>query len=314
MPITLATFNVKDLLDPEDDAGRAHMEQKLAWTAAMIEKTGADVLALQEVGSAAMVNALADRLERRAGYAEPVMGTPDKRGIRCAILSRAPILHAEVHTAASLDFPVFVAGDAPPFEGRIPLRRGVVQVRVDAGSLGAIDVFVAHFKSKRPVPERTILGDEIAPLTAREHAEGDMRSLVQRAAEALHLRGLVDGVLRERPEAHVAVMGDLNDAAWSVPVRIVSGPAFDPALNPLFSCGDAVTPERRFSAIFGGERAQIDHVLVTARLHQSLSSARFLNEELREHEPILDHGPELPPTIDSDHAPFAVTFSVPGAR
>ena len=158
MALTLATFNVKDLFDvPSGDAaGRAHLDAKLDNLARIVARADADLLALQEVGSAAVVRALATRLEGGGGYGEPVVGTADARGIRCAVLSRLPLVASKVHTADHLEFPRFVSSDPSPFRSRIPLRRGVVHVTVDAPSFGTLDLLVAHFEvePRRPVQGR----------------------------------------------------------------------------------------------------------------------------------------------------------------
>src|SRR5262249_28942038 len=156
--------------------------------------------------------------------------------------------------------PAFAEGDPPPFGARIPLRRGVVHARVDAPGLGAVDVLVAHFKSNRPVPLRDARGELVPPATERAFAEGHLRSLVWRAAEALFVRGLVDELLAADPAGHVAVAGDLNDRPGSHVVRIVCGGG-DRALLP---CADAVPEAARFSILRRGAREQIDHALVTA--------------------------------------------------
>jgi endonuclease/exonuclease/phosphatase family metal-dependent hydrolase len=280
MPLTLATFNVKDLFE------ETHTE-KLDWTARMIARADADVMGLQEVGPAGVLFAL---LRRLPGYGEPVIGTPDARGIRCALISRLPIERHQVHTTESLDFPVFQAGDPPPF--RIALRRGIVQARV-----AGIEIFVAHFKSRRPHWLRSPSGEAIEPQTALAWAEAEVRSLVVRMAEALYLRKLVDGA---GPE--VAVMGDLNDIAGSVPVSIVTG-------RDLSCCAERVPVEQRYSIMWGGRRSFIDHVLLSQPLADRVQDARFLNDELREHPFIPEGGPEPPPTCDSDHAPFVVRLA-----
>ena len=51
----------------------------------------------------------------------------------------------------------------------------------------------------------------MAPVTSRAFAEGRLRSLVWRAAEALFVRGLVDDLLAADREGHIVVAGDLND-------------------------------------------------------------------------------------------------------
>jgi endonuclease/exonuclease/phosphatase family metal-dependent hydrolase len=236
------------------------------------------------------------------------MGTTDARGIGCALLSRLPLIEARVHTAESLAFPVFVSGDAPPFGARIPLRRGIVHARIET-PVGQVDVLVAHFKSSRPVGVRDASNQEIPPRTAREAAEASLRSLVWRAAEALHVRGLVDEILAARPGARVAVVGDFNDVPDSAVLRCLraeggagEGPRANGGRAGLADCTTGVEPTRRFSCLHGDSRAQIDHVLASESLRALLVGARFFNDGLRVH----DAADALAP--DSDHAPLVVRF------
>jgi endonuclease/exonuclease/phosphatase family metal-dependent hydrolase len=229
----------------------------------------------------------------------------DARGIRCALVSRLPVVASRVHTAVALSFPVYREGDPPPFGERIPLRRGIVHARVEAPGLGAVDVIVVHFKSPRPVELRDAAGVPIEAKTPRARAEGSLRSLAWRAAEALHTRGIVDGVLASEPRALVAAVGDMNDVPGSTVVRAVQGEG-DGALN---DCAWRVPQEARFSAIHDGKRIQIDHVLATDRLYARLTGARFLNGELREHVASAAFpGGEERQTVDSDHAPLVARF------
>jgi len=310
VPLTLATFNLKDFF-PQPGLDFA---ARVAWTAAMIGRLDADVLGLQEVGPPETVDALLARMAGGARYRSVVVGTPDARGIRCALLSRLPITRSHVHTAESLAFPVFQHGDPPPFSGRIPLRRGVVHARVDAGALGSVDVMVAHFKSRRVVPMKAANGEPLSPTTQRELAEGELRSMVWRASEALYVRGLLDQVFAAEPGAHLAVLGDLNDVAGSMPVEILCGNACDAGV--LSSCAERVVPEQRFSIRYEGGRSQIDHILASAALFARLREGRFYNDELREHAPLPSaevvassaRASEPAPTLDSDHAPFVARF------
>jgi len=309
MTLTLATFNVKDLLDPPEDAEREVLGAKLASIAGMLRACDADVIGLQEVGTVELVRAVLDRLDGHT-YGEPVMGTADARGIRCALVSRVPVVESRVHTAESLPFPVFQDGDPTPFGTRIPLRRGVVHARVDAPGLGLVHVLVVHFKSSRSVPARDASGRELPATNARMRSEATLRSLVWRAAEALFVRGLVDEVLAPDPDARVAVVGDLNDVPGSPVVRAVRGDG----AGELFDCAAGVDAQVRFSAMHDGRRTQIDHVLASANLYRRLQMARFLNAELREHAPVrpppgdAPRGAVEPPTVDSDHAPLVTRF------
>ncbi len=283
MPIVLATFNVKDLFEPEP--------AKLDNLARFFAEMGADVVGLQEVGSEASLAALLARVPE-LGYTERVVGTADARGIRNVLVSRLPVVTSRVHTAAVLDFPRFSVIDPPPFGTRIPLRRGVPYARVRAPSTGDVDIFVAHFKSGRPVLELDGNGAPIEPRTERERAAGDLRALVWRASEALFVRSLVDEVLVADPLAKVAVVGDLNDTLASLPVRVVCG-------TSLLPCAVG------HSILHGNVFAQIDHVLASVPLAQRVQEARFLNESLRDHSALE---PNDLPTADSDHAPVVVRF------
>lgn len=300
MPFALATFNVKNLLEPRDERERATLKEKLDAIATQIRACDADVVGLQEVGPIDLVRAVADRVKGRP-YGDPIIGTPDARGIRCALLARIPVVYARIVTADALSFPVFRACDPEPFGARIPLRRGVVHARVDASDLGPVDVLVVHFKSSLPVGLRDASGAELPPVTPRDRAAGMLRSLVWRGAEALHARKLVDDVLAVDPSARVAVVGDLNDRPSSLVVRALRSEGE----GELFDCAARVEAAARFSVLHHGSPAQIDHALVTANLYARLAHARFLNAALR------DHGafdPAEPISVDSDHAPLVVRF------
>ncbi len=165
MPFTpTATFNVKNLLEARDEGDRALLWRKLDGIAGMLRECDADVVGLQEVGPLALLDDVMARLPAM-GYAAPVVGTPDARGIRCALLSRLPVLDARVETAAALPFPVFRVGDPAPFGTRIPLRRGLVRARVDTAT-GPVQILVVHFKSPLPVPLRDAAGVALEPTTA----------------------------------------------------------------------------------------------------------------------------------------------------
>jgi endonuclease/exonuclease/phosphatase family metal-dependent hydrolase len=270
----------------------------------MVRACDADVVGLQEIGPVDLLRAVLSRLED-CRYAEPVVGTADSRGIRCALLARIRIVSSGVHTADKLSFPVFRDGDPEPFGPRIPLRRGVVHARIEAPTIGDVDVFVVHFKSPLPVPLRDATGVEVEAATARDRGEGALRSLVWRCAEGLYTRGLVDEVLAQNPGAHVAVVGDLNDVAESPAVMVLRGDG--QGEGDLFDCAAGVPPEVRFSAFHRGRALQIDHVLATRALHARRVGVRFLNADLRDHGEFHPGGPE-PVTIDSDHAPLVVRF------
>jgi predicted extracellular nuclease len=147
-------------------------------------------------------------------------------------------------------------------------------------------------------------GTEIEDPSPRGRGEAAVRSLVQRAAEALFVRGIVDDVLHHLPDHAVCVLGDLNDRPDSLPVSIVRG-AGEPSAGFLRACSELVPAERRFSSFHGNLPTLIDHVLVSERLHRMARSCEIYNEELRYHGPYAE---DAPPTEDSDHALCVATF------
>lgn len=297
MAFRVATFNLKDFFSARSDAERAAVDAKLDHVATGLRRARADVLALQEVGSVDLLERLVASVAE-LGYEPAVVGAEDRRGIRNVILSRLPVLWAQVHEAKTLPFPRFADDDPEPFGARIPLRRGIVHVRVEAGALGEVDVLTAHFKSNLPVERRGSDGAPVLETTARGAGESAVRSLVLRAAEALHVRGLVDDIFSRSPDHAIVVLGDLNDTLESLPVRLVRG-IDTKNKHHLRAAVETLPEEARYSSFHGGEEILIDHVLLSERLFRALRHYEIHNENLRYHGPF---DPNTPLTVDSDHA------------
>ncbi len=179
-----------------------------------------------------------------------------------------------------------------------------MHVRIDGGTLGEVDVITAHFKSNLGVPLRDAAGAEMVDESPRGRGEAAVRSLVQRAVEALFVRGLVDDIFATKPDHAVCVLGDLNDGPDSLPIRIVRGVG-EPSRGFLRATSELVPAEKRFSSFHGGAPILIDHVLVSERLFRAAREAAYYNEALRYHGP---HVEGAPPTEDSDHALAVVAF------
>jgi predicted extracellular nuclease len=179
-----------------------------------------------------------------------------------------------------------------------------VHVRVEDQEIGEIDVLTTHFKSNLPVRLRAADGREIEDLTSRARAESALRSLVQRSAEALYLRGLVDALMKQSPDHAVCVLGDLNDHFDSLPVKILRGHGA-PTHDALRAAAELLPAERRYSCFHGNEKTLIDHILVSDRLFGLATAYEIFNEELRYHGP---HVEPVAPTEDSDHALCVATF------
>ena len=89
--LIVMTWNVENLFPPEagDTSAAETYAAKLAYLAGLVSGTGADVVALQEIGSPTAAEDL------RAALGEPwqavVSAHPDGRGIRVAVLARHPL-------------------------------------------------------------------------------------------------------------------------------------------------------------------------------------------------------------------------------
>jgi endonuclease/exonuclease/phosphatase family metal-dependent hydrolase len=332
MPFSLATFNVKDLLDEstpplsEDPvAARKLYRGKLEAIAPMLRRVDADVIAFQEVANARVLEDLRALLPPRdgvahGGYVAAAAGSPDRRGIACGLLSRFPVVATCDHRPKDLGFPAFRAGDPRPFpEQRVYAHRGVLEAQIALPDGAKLVVLNLHLKSNLPIP----LEDERSQMVPFDghhaHAEGLARSLVTRVAEALFVRRIVDAWLDADPHACLAVAGDFNDTEQSVAVRAVTGDLVlgatqggGPRQGDVFSgralvpCARAVPAEQRFSVAFRGSVAQIDHLLVTRSLYARFEGARFFNETLLED--LAAQGPGGVGSLASDHAPLRADF------
>ncbi len=299
MGLVLATFNVLDLFDTTDTA-------RIDRIAALLRPHAPDVVALEEVGSESPAAAIGEAIG--GGY-DVVVGDADARGIRCALLTRRPIIESRVLRADHLPFPRFFADDAAPFGERLPLRRSIPDVVIDGGELGPIRVLVVHFKSRRGTPIRTADGEKIEPVTTLEHGEAEARAVVWRCAEALFVRRAVDDRLMRNPDEALVVCGDFNDVVGSLPLRIVAGTTVAGRPDALVSCAELVPEGERVSVMHGGERAAIDHVLVSPSLARRIERCFYERTGLRDTATSVSVLAETDEPCTSDHAPFVVRFA-----
>jgi endonuclease/exonuclease/phosphatase family metal-dependent hydrolase len=199
-----------------------------------------DVIGLQEMGT---TNAL---LEFRAALKAAGQDYPHWEHVRghdtnihVALLSRFPITARRPHTS-----------DAYLLNGRrFHVSRGFLEADLRTPSGYSFTVFVAHLKSRRPVPEAS---------------EAEMRE-----QEALLLREKIDARMKALPRANIVVIGDLNDTKDSKSTR---GNAALIDLRPAERNGDTVQPTNpRFDPahitwthFYGKEDtySRIDYILV----------------------------------------------------
>lgn len=156
-------------------------------TAAVIRDLGADVLALQEVFDAETLDFFHDRHLVPAGVApyphRVCLPGNDGRGLDVALMSRRPPDRVRSHAGL---VPADLGLDPPAGFGDQPVfRRDCLEV-----DLGALTLFVCHFKAPWPDPE----------------AAWPVRRL-----EAEAVRRIVEGRFGGAAGALWLVLGDLND-------------------------------------------------------------------------------------------------------
>ncbi|HTJ78484.1 MAG TPA: endonuclease/exonuclease/phosphatase family protein [Rariglobus sp.] len=195
--LTVATYNVENytLADRmvhgvfRKDYPKPEVEKKALRT--VIHGLGADVLALQEIGSEAFLRELQRDLKSEGldyAYAEVLNAVDADRHV--AVLSRRPFLSVVRHTDLPFKY----------FDGVEKVKRGLLELHL-ATEGGDVTFFVVHLKSR---------------YTDRKD---DPESALQRAGEAVAVR---DQVLKEFPDPTKGVfviMGDFNDSRASRPVR-----------------------------------------------------------------------------------------------
>lgn len=175
-----------EALDPED--------RRL--TAAVLARTDADVIALQEVFDQATLDHFHDHCLRVTGiapypYRHCIPGN-DGRGLDVAVMSRLPLRSVVSHaseTPASLDLDV--PGGVDPY---LPVfRRDCLLVEV-----GLVTLFICHFKAPYP--------DALSTWPVRR-------------AEALALRRLIARHFPDPTSGIWLVLGDLNEPRHAAPTR-----------------------------------------------------------------------------------------------
>ncbi|MEV4691253.1 endonuclease/exonuclease/phosphatase family protein [Micromonospora chalcea] len=303
--LIVMTWNVENLFPPEDtDTSAADTyTAKLTYLTGLIAGTGADVVALQEIGS------LGAAQDLRAALGEPwqavVSSHPDSRGIRVAVLARHPLTEeAQILALPSSGLPAVpdVGGDTLTHMGR-----GALQVRVDCGGAG-LRLLTAHLKSKL----LTYPGGRRYPLNEDERARGAGYALLRRTAEAVALRvhlneALAAAAVNGQPGIATILCGDLNDGLDAITTVLLEGPADGNVNRPdkgdavrLYNLGRRLPPARAYSRIYQGNGELIDHILATRDLQLRLITVDSLVDDIasigastrsREKAVVPDHAP-----------------------
>lgn len=236
MPLTIATFNVKNLIKAGrkiyDGKNPAYSEEeyqaKVRWIGERLREMDADIIGFQEVWQVSALKDCFRAVGIEDNYDFVGRDAPSKFQVQVAFAVRKGWLRGtetwhetfpenaifEKRPTNESTYEMKVAIDnfsRPPLEIRVkPKRRGAQE----------ICLFCVHLKSKRPIElddrERRLLPyqDEVAI--------GSALANIRRSAEAAALRLLLNERMLGNDDPFV-VLGDLNDDYLSVSTTIVTG-------------------------------------------------------------------------------------------
>ncbi len=198
--LTLATYNVENYGPAdrvtEDGYHRDYPKPESEKRAlrAVIVALNADVLALEEMGSAAYLDELRRDLKGTGlDYPYAVLLDADDADRHVALLSKRPLKSVVKHTDLAFTY----------FGEKTKVKRGLLEVTI-AATGGDVTIFAVHLKSR--ISDRA----------------DDPLSATRRASEAVAVR---DRVLRRFPEPaneHFVLLGDCNDGKTSRPLEALA--------------------------------------------------------------------------------------------
>ncbi|MCE9589144.1 MAG: endonuclease/exonuclease/phosphatase family protein [Planctomycetes bacterium] len=275
--ITIATYNVENFLDVFDDPYTTD-EKAPVKPRAQIEKIAAnvralnpDVIAFHEMENEGVLRAMANEFLPDLNYQYfAVLPGNSERGINVSLMSRRPIL--SMTSYRYLDLPL-------PGEKKVwRFARDLLRVKLQATKEKTIEVFIVHFKSRRP-------------------SDDDPHSDKWRLAEATMTKKIIDEALAKEPDSLLALIGDFNDTPETKPLQLLTSKG-DKGAPALVDAHALLSPEERITFLQEPFRSTIDYILASPTLGKRLvpGSAKVLNAP--EHEG------------GSDHAPIAATFDL----
>lgn len=302
----VTTFNVENLFDLDNDPDKDdesstpspdELETKLGKLASAleVELSLPDIMVAQEVENTAILQELADRVNRVHGtdYVATSLGSSDGRGIEVGFLwdrKRVELQQAFLLSGPEVER-AFGAESTSP--GREPL--------VGVFDIGGKELTVVgnHFKSKGG--DDPLFSENQPPLRGTE---------VQRKAQARAVRGFVSDLLDDDSEAWVLVAGDLNDFPFGEPgegadhpLAILEG---HPGEVPLTNLTLQEDPHEAFTFVYQGNSQILDHLLASPGLSAHVVAVDILhfNASL----PYAWNGDPTTSLRSADHDPVEVRF------
>lgn len=307
---TVCTFNLWGLGQGSDQfPNAAEYALQLRRRARTIAETlhGCTIIGLQETGKPEDGERLAQLLSLEFGlpYTATALAGPNTRSLTFpltnSLLTRTDRVQIEqarlVQGCSQYNFDVgTMRGSCKQGEVGLFNRPPLVVDLVVSGNWAEpypLTVIVNHFKSKR--------GDESA-------------NLVQRMLQARHVATIAQSYLDRDQDAHVVVMGDLNDYYESAPLKTLQRSTRPDLLHTF----DFISPEDRYTYLYNGASQVLDHILISQGMLTEFGgvSPAHVNADFPAPSPQQEE--EIPPEAgnlrhSSDHDPVMMTLRPAGA-
>ena len=273
----VATYNVKNMTDVFDDPYsrdedlKVKPRQEIQAIADTLRHINADVVALQEVESEHVLQAMVNEMLPDMGYGYvAVEPTNARHAQHLGILSRRPILSVTSHRYLNLTLP----------EKKRTWRfaRDVLKVQLQATPTRQLTLYVVHFKSRRD-------------------SSDDAKSTNWRLAEAAATRRIISEQITQDPNALILLVGDVNAPLNTPAINLLLKIRPD-GLPMLFDTHAGLPEQARITYLKKPYRSTIDYILASKTMHMRLVKDT----------PTVIHDPDL--LQGSDHAPLSAIFDL----
>ena len=303
--ISFCSFNLYNLQLPgeavygdTDGWDQSVYDRKIAWSASVLARLKADVIGFQELWAQPALDALLQEAGMQNDYTAltPPQHAGDK--IVCASAVRSKILKGQPEWIT--DFPPETVlksdGDDPQQEfiqvSLSTFSRPVLHLKVQPTSTTpTIDVFVCHFKSRRPTQiwrERSWYDKNVHGPHAT--ALGYAISTIRRTAEAAALRVLATKIAKTS-DTPVVVIGDMNDGKTSNTLNILTEqPNYLTTLstggggNALYTAQTLQefqsVRDVYYTHVFKRQRESLDHILFSEQFYDNSKKRVWAFDEL----------------------------------
>ncbi len=319
----IATFNLESFGAAGQD--RDLFDRRLRHLRVRLLEIDADVLCLQEVNG--------DRAEGRGPRAFPALkalidGTPYEHFRGSSTVRPGKGEPADVHNLVTLSrweiagarqvYHDYVQrmvwqrpSTGPDDEAEVMVvswERPILHTRIGVGGR-QLDVVNVHFRAPRAafIPGLKAHGEW---RSSAAWAEGLFLSGMKRDGQALEARMLAESILRDRPDALLAVCGDFNAGAREMATRILAAGRQDaeqPSLvgGELTAIDERIAEARRYTVLHAGQHLLPDHILASEALARACKHADVFNDGLD------DEADPAEPIVESLHAPLVAEFELP---